>query len=96
MQVIEAFIHIQNYETEITTRKLFQTHEKEPAMPKPGWCRDNHIARKQIKEHMPELLIGLVKARLDVEKKKQKNNNNARAIMEWANDNEKCMKDLCT
>lgn len=22
--------------------------------------------------------------------------NNARAIMEWANDNEKCMKDLCT
>lgn len=69
MQVIEAFIHIQNYETEITTRKLFQTHEKEPAMPKPGWCRDNHIARKQIKEHMPELLIGLVKARLDVEKK---------------------------
>lgn len=42
---------------------------------------------------MPELLIGLVKARLDVKKKIK---NNARAIMEWANDNEKCMKDLCT
>lgn len=40
---------------------------------------------------MPELLIGLVKALLDVKK-----NNNARAMMEWANDNDKCMKDLCT